>query len=558
LSASTDRVTDLLVPDSQGFGTVDVADVPESAFTPEGMDMRNTLLIAFLAVGLAACEDTTVGPSTPADIQFTILGGNAQTGRTFEELPEPLVVLAELNGKPWKKQVVNFVVTQGGGHVFAGSALTDNTGVAKDYWTLGDPGEQELQVRAVDGESGEKLIFATFHATAELARTSVVQGAVTVDGEGISGVAVTLSGPAIAETTTGQEGDFRFSELLAGDYTVTISRWPGDYEFPQPTQHVNVQVDETAAADFVGTLAPWQRMTLPDGTRGLSSLWGTTGTNVFAVGDRVALHFDGAEWRVQPSPENAYGLHGAWGFGTNDVWSVSYSNILHLEGSTWNWVARIEDANFWGIWGLGPQDLFAFGSDGVIYHFDGSSWVREEPVPRSWLRGMHGSGGLILAVGGRDPDREDFGFILRRTPQGWVEMPDNPIWGPNSVWVVSETLAFVTGERGLAQFDGESWQLLPELPDRFVPQGGQAFWASSATDLLIGGQTLLPEANAVPTLLLWDGTSYTDVTPAGMPINAPVQGVWGTADGSTIFIAGSEADASGNNNFGYVYRWSRR
>ena len=61
---------------------------------------------------------------------------------------------------------MNFVVTEGGGSVFAGTALTDNEGFAKDFWTLGFPGPQEVQVRAVDSKTGAKLVFATFEATA--------------------------------------------------------------------------------------------------------------------------------------------------------------------------------------------------------------------------------------------------------------------------------------------------------------------------------------------------------------------------------------------------------
>ena len=61
---------------------------------------------------------------------------------------------------------MNFVVTEGGGSVFAGTALTDDEGLAKDFWTLGFPGPQEVQVRAVDSKTGAKLVFATFEATA--------------------------------------------------------------------------------------------------------------------------------------------------------------------------------------------------------------------------------------------------------------------------------------------------------------------------------------------------------------------------------------------------------
>ena len=49
--------------------------------------------------------------------------------------------------------------------MFAGSALTDRSGIVKDYWTLGPSGTQTVEVRAVDPETGQKLTFATFTAT---------------------------------------------------------------------------------------------------------------------------------------------------------------------------------------------------------------------------------------------------------------------------------------------------------------------------------------------------------------------------------------------------------
>jgi hypothetical protein len=68
-------------------------------------------------------------------------------------------------GHPVKGQLVNFVVVEGGGTVFAGSAITDNKGVAQDYWTLGCCESQALEVRAVDPTTGKKYTYARFTAT---------------------------------------------------------------------------------------------------------------------------------------------------------------------------------------------------------------------------------------------------------------------------------------------------------------------------------------------------------------------------------------------------------
>jgi hypothetical protein len=79
-----------------------------------------------------------------------------------------VVKVTDDKGHVVKGQVVNFVVTAGGGHVFAGTAITNADGVAQERWTLGAAGAQALEARAVDASTGQALVFATFTATATL------------------------------------------------------------------------------------------------------------------------------------------------------------------------------------------------------------------------------------------------------------------------------------------------------------------------------------------------------------------------------------------------------
>jgi len=390
--------------------------------------------------------------------------------------------------------------------------------------------------------------------------TAVVSGTITVEGLPVAGVTVSLEGPESAQIVSASDGTFEFTGLLAGGYRVLIGHWPEEYVFSEVEELISVLPDETVIVDFVGEPAsPWARMEIPAGTQGLFAVWGLDSEDVFVVGDRVALHFDGTEWTPQPVPENAYELKAVWGFASDDVWSVSYSNILHFDGTTWDWVARIEDENFSGIWGASPTEIYAVGAGGGIFRFDGSSWESESLGTDVWLRAVHGAGELTMTVSNPEPGG-DFGYIWAREASSWEPSPGNPIWGPGSIWAVSETLAFAAGEVGLAQFDGQSWSRVSEpVPSGFIPQGGQALWARSEYDVIIVGQTCHDNV-CVPTVLQWDGTTFTNVTPDDPPIRpgtGPIQGVWGSPDGSTVFVVGSEADAQGNNNIGYLYRWRR-
>ncbi len=118
-------------------------------------------------ISVYACGDPPTVPSSPA--QIDIVAGDFQTGVVGTELPEALVVrVVDRNGIPVSGQLVNFVVTSGGGSVFVGPSLSNDSGFAQDRWTLGTSAadSQRVEVRAVDPATGEQVLPALFSATA--------------------------------------------------------------------------------------------------------------------------------------------------------------------------------------------------------------------------------------------------------------------------------------------------------------------------------------------------------------------------------------------------------
>ena len=88
----------------------------------------------------------------------------------------------------------------------------------------------------------------------ELVRSAGVSGRVHVDGNGLAGVTVTLDGPDSHDPeTTDANGQYGFSGLAAGDYTVTISGWDEvEYRF-EPTMEISLELDESmSGANFAG------------------------------------------------------------------------------------------------------------------------------------------------------------------------------------------------------------------------------------------------------------------------------------------------------------------
>lgn len=128
------------------------------------------LAVAGLA-GVLSCGDSSgPGELTPGPLaNVVIIGGDDQQAVVGTELPQPLRVRAvDADDRPIPGQIVNFRVVAGGGSVFAGAALTNEDGVAQERWTLGTntSEEQRLEVRAVDSDTGDPIVFGVFRATA--------------------------------------------------------------------------------------------------------------------------------------------------------------------------------------------------------------------------------------------------------------------------------------------------------------------------------------------------------------------------------------------------------
>ncbi|MBM3898895.1 MAG: hypothetical protein FJ362_01865, partial [Gemmatimonadetes bacterium] len=94
-------------------------------------------LAGVLALSLACSGDgpTAVVAGPPASLLIT--GGQDQSIIVGKELPTILEVkIVDAQQRPVKGQVVNFRVISGGGSVFAGVAITSDSGIAKERWTL--------------------------------------------------------------------------------------------------------------------------------------------------------------------------------------------------------------------------------------------------------------------------------------------------------------------------------------------------------------------------------------------------------------------------------------
>jgi hypothetical protein len=185
-----------------------------------------------------------------------------------------------------------------------------------------------------------------------------------------------------------------------------------------------------------------QRTTSEKYRLNLKGVWGTSKSNVFAVGCKEYLtskigflfHFNGVKWEHIVGQEFVNRLGGIWGTSDQDIFIVG-DGIEHFDGKSWRVMPTEVDAEFgWpfaedgqtdsryghgiltAIWGASPSDVFAVGAAGrsagrprgaLILHYDGKGpWREMKAGTKKELTAVWGSGPEdVYAVG-------DYGTIL--------------------------------------------------------------------------------------------------------------------------------------------------
>ena len=125
-----------------------------------------------------------------------------------------------------------------------------------------------------------------------------------------------------------------------------------------------VPEEEEAAAPVIPAETTWSPMS-SNITEDLRDVWGSSPSNVFAVGG-TTLHYDDSTWREM----SGGGGYGVWGSSASNVFAVGfYGTILHYDGSTWGEMSSGTTEHLRGVWGISSSDVFVVGSKGTILHY---------------------------------------------------------------------------------------------------------------------------------------------------------------------------------------------
>ena len=119
-----------------------------------------------------------------------------------------------------------------------------------------------------------------------------------------------------------------------------------------------------------------------------------------------------------------------------------------------------------GIWGDGPDDVWIVGQPGLIYHWDGTDWERQESGTTSALTSVWGPGnGTVYATG-------HGGIILRNSGSGWSAMESGTDKNLFDVGEFQGTIMACGLGATIRQLSGSSWTTSPD--EVFIRDAEQA------------------------------------------------------------------------------------
>ena len=189
--------------------------------------------------------------------------------------------------------------------------------------------------------------------------------------------------------------------------------------------------------------------------------WGSTARGAAPVAtcsqlDRSALvlHYNGSSWSSLTSGAASANLSSVWGSSGSDVFAVGDGGtILHYNGTSWSPMTSGTSENLYRVWGSSGSDVFAVGGSGTILHYNGGSvephdqWNNRVALRRvgqlgwrcvrSWT-GRHDSSlqRHVLELDAQRGDRE-FSGHLGQTREA--------MWSPSAI---SARSFITTGRRG--------------------------------------------------------------------------------------------------------------
>jgi photosystem II stability/assembly factor-like uncharacterized protein len=219
--------------------------------------------------------------------------------------------------------------------------------------------------------------------------------------------------------------------------------------------------------------------------------------------------------------------HAIWGTGPHRFIAGSaelelHDTLHHVDDDDETTDSAPIDKYMFALWGTGPGDVFAVGTEGTILHTtDARTWTPKASGVRHNLRAIWGTKGAIFVVG-------DYGTILRSADAGetWTALGSASAKDLHAVWGIAGGDVLAVGEDGLIlRRTRGAWT--SEVSGTTEPL--VAVWGSAAADVYVVGKN---------GTILHGGAGSWKAQKSGA---TRLTGVWGSGKDDVYVVGGRGA-----------------
>lgn len=190
-----------------------------------------------------------------------------------------------------------------------------------------------------------------------------------------------------------------------------------------------------------------------------------------------------------------------------------------------DWTSQLAGSqDLYDLWGSGPDDLYAVGAAGAIYHSTdgGKTWTLEKSGVSEPLFTVWGSGSENVYAAG------DNGTILRSTDRGksWTPLVSPQLVAFRAMYGFGENDLYLVGDQGTILHSVDGVTFTAQSSGTLLSL--QSVWGSSASDIYTVGDS---------GVILHTADSGKTWTASSSGTTETLRGVWGSGP-DNIFVVG--------------------
>jgi uncharacterized protein YjdB len=403
---------------------------------------------------------------------------------------------------------------------------------AAGSWSVTAQGNQ-LQVTATARDAGANVVAGpvlTWVSTNPAVATVDATGLVTAVSVGSADIVVTALG-GLADTVPVTVN------LVANQVTVSpagVTRVVGG---PSPALTVQVR-------DAAGNIVPSPTVTWTSSNASVATVNASGVVTAVAAGQATIIATSGGQsgtalvtvtaavpaavnlWApaVAPAPGSGQQVFGVWGASPTNVFAVGSQGMMYrFDGTSWTTTPNVAGVyqDLRDVWGTSGGNVFVVGGGGTILHYNGSAWTTMASGTSVYLYAVWGSSGKDVYAAG------DYGTVLHYDGTAWATVPVGVSnWWSPKIWGSSRQDVYILSGSGGVHFDGTSWSPVSALP------WGYGIWGTSASDVYA----------ATYGMLHFDGLTWAMMTGSSGSANA----LWGSSSSEVYAVRNAGEAGSWN------------